>query len=326
MPLLPRFDTPAFLADVPAGSPFFDHWSAYISSLIGGTITGDGGGAFYNPMLTDVDIAGEKLLTWMGFPRDVLLSPTNRDNTRAAYIEADADPMTRSRQNEYFEWRVDRSPDGKITKLTFVTETPEYYEQLWTVDRAAVVNIYRTLVSPAVAEADLHMSGVYNRFNRWNTTDGIVHYIQSINTLSAAIGLSKGAIRSPMPFNDNYEAQPSGSNAFTSVDPRVAIDIHMLVRKRLYVTLRNPVGFFIAGWDGSGITHPDGTPAGNYWRIVRGTPAMPLRLEYEVPAALGFVVGDMKIGGRPIEFGGQLAEHITVSIAGIAGTSKSSPI
>ncbi len=41
----------------------------------------------------------------------------------------------------------------------------------------------------------------------------------------------------------------------------------------------------IAGWENSGITHRDGSVAGNYWRIVRGVPGMVLRLEYEVPAS-----------------------------------------
>ncbi len=78
----------------------------------------------------------------------------------------------------------------------------------------------------------------------------------------------------------------------------------------------------IAGWENSGITHRDGSAAGNYWRIVRGVPGMVLRVEYEVPASLGFVVGDLKIGGRRIEYGGQLAEHITVSLTSTIGTSK----
>jgi hypothetical protein len=51
---------------------------------------------------------------------------------------------------------------------------------------------------------------------------------------------------------------------------------------------------------------------------------MVLRLECEVPASLGFVVGDLKIGGRRIEYGGQLAEHITVSFASTIGAAKKS--
>jgi hypothetical protein len=321
MALLPKFDTPAFLTDAPVASPFYNNWSTFISGMIGGVTPGIGGGAFYNPISTDVNIAGEKNLTWMGFPRDTIL-PTRRDNRTGAYIEADSNPSTRLFQNEYFEWQVDRNPAGKITKLTFVTEMPEYYQQLWLDDQAAVLNIYRTLINPAVTLADLRTAGgAYNKFNRWNTTDGIVHYIQNINTLGAAIGLAKSSVNAPSPFNDNYDARPGFASARTSVDPRVAFDINMLIRKGLYVTLKNPIGFYIAGWNDSGITKPDGRPAGNYWRIVRGVPGRVLRLEYKVPAGLGFVVGNMKIGGRPIEYGGQIAEQITVTIGGIAGTT-----
>jgi hypothetical protein len=46
---------------------------------------------------------------------------------------------------------------------------------------------------------------------------------------------------------------------------------------------------------------------------------MVMRLEYKVPSGLGFVVGDLTLGGRKIVWGGQLAEQITVSIAGTAG-------
>ncbi len=318
MALLTRFDTPARVRDVPLGSPFYAAWSAWISARIGGTWPGDNGGAFYDPTMTDVIVAGEKTLTWMGFPRDTIL-PANRDDITAAYVLADSSTSSRTEQNEYFEWRVEKNAAGKLKKVTFVTEVPEYYEELWKVDPDAVVAIYRGLLSPAVTRGDLGGSGPYDKFNRWNTTDGIVHYIQSINTLTAAIGLARGAVTSAAPFRDNYEASPSGSSATTAVDPRVGLDVHMLVRKGLYVTLRDPIGFYIAAWNDSGITTPDGTPAGNYWRIARGRPGMVMRLEYEVPSGLGFVVGDLRIGGRRIEYGGQLAEQITVSITGTAG-------
>ena len=78
----------------------------------------------------------------------------------------------------------------------------------------------------------------------------------------------------------------------------------------------------MGGWDDTGWSKPDGSPVGNYWRIVRptGASAPPaLRLVYEVPASEGFVVGDIRIGGRPIEFGGQIAEHLTVTFPAVAG-------
>lgn len=318
MALLPKFETPALIRDAPPGSPFYTQWSGFVSSLIPAVSPGDNGGAFYNPMLTDVDVAGEKFLTWIGFPRDVMLSAANRDDHTAAFVQADADVALRSRQNEYFEWYVHRVA-GKIQKVTFVTETPEYYRELFNFDPNIVLNLYRTLVNPAVTLADIAPGGSYNIFNVWNTTQGIVHYIQTINTLPAATGLSRMARTSSPPFRDNFEARPALATQPTAVDPRVSFDVHMLVRKGLHVSLRDPVGLYIVGWNGSGLAHPDGTPAGNYWRIVRGVPGMVLRLEYEVPAGLGFSVGDMTLGGRRIEYGGQLAEQITVGICGIAG-------
>ena len=95
MPLLPQFDTPAHVRDVPVGSPFYAAWSTWISGQIAGTRPGDNGGAYYDPTVTNVNIAGEKSLTWMGFPRDTIL-PANRDDATPAYIAADSNVATRS--------------------------------------------------------------------------------------------------------------------------------------------------------------------------------------------------------------------------------------
>jgi hypothetical protein len=319
MALLPMFDTPASLRDAPAGSPFYTAWSNFIANRLVDLNPGDNAGAFYDPSQTDVNVVATKTLTWIGFPRDKLL-PGNRDDKPAAFAAADADVALRNPQNEYFEWYVTRNRAGKITKLTFVTETPEYYQTLWDNDPALVVNLYRALVNPAVTQADLQTGTAYNKFNRWNTVDGIVHYIQSINTLSAAFGLAQSARTAASPFRDNFEARPALATQPTAVDPRVSFDVHMLIRKGLYVTFRDPIGLYIVEWNDSGFTKPNGSPVDNYWRIVRGSPGMVLRLEYEVPAGQGFVVGDIRIGGHQIVYGGQVAEHITVSTSGTAGS------
>jgi hypothetical protein len=302
--------------DVPAGAVFYDQWSNYLKAQIASRTTVPGG-IFYDPTVENVAIAAKKFLTWMGFPRTVLTS-THRDDRDRSFMDAEVrnDPSTD--QDEYFEWKTYRDNRGKITRVIFVTETPEYYEQLWAVDRTAVVNLYRTYVDPGVTEADLHTGGAYNRTNRWNVADGIMHYIMNINTLSAALEL---AIRSATlnPYRDNYEA-PTGPA--TSVDPRVANDIAMLSRKGLRITLEDPIGLYIAGWNDTGFTRPDGAPAGDYWRILRGSPGMAMRVVYEVPSTEGFVVGDMRIAGKPIQWGGQIAEHMTVMIGGVAGRSS----
>jgi hypothetical protein len=310
MPLLARFDTPASLRDFPAGSAFYDQWSARIAGRIAASTPGSGGGEFYDPTETSVDIVAERGLTWMAFPRALFVAG-HRDDHAAAFALGD----DRDLQEEYCEWRVTRNGAGKITKVVFVTETPEYWEEVALTDRARLVDMYRALVSPAVVEADLFIGASYNRRNRWNTIDGIVHFIQTINTLDAALGLSQGSVNSGS-ARDNYEASPGPR---TSVDPRVGLDIGTLSRRGLSITLREPIGLYIARWNDDGWTKPSGAPVGNYWRMTRGVPGMVLRLEYEVPAGSGFVVGDIRIGGRPIELGGQIAEHVTCTVAGAAG-------
>jgi hypothetical protein len=315
MALLARFDTPASLRDLPAGSAFYDDWHNFVSNSIAESTPGGGGiGEFYNASLLDVDVVGERSLVWMAFPRDVLMP--SRDDLAAAF-EAAEDRLV---QNEYCEWRVSRNSTNKITKVEFVSETPEYWEALWAADRGRVVELYRELVGDAsVAESHLHDgSGNYLRRNRWNDSGavGIVHLIQVINTLSAALGLAQGISGSDQ-VNDNFE---DVGLPITSVDPRVELDVTTLVRKGLSITLRDPIGLYIAGWDDTGWTKPNGKPVGNYWQIVRGRPGQVLRLKYEVPATEGFVVGDIRIGGRTIEWGGQIAEHVAMTIVGTAGT------
>lgn len=318
MTLVTRFDTPASLTDT-AVAAFYTNWHSFIASNLS-TVAGTGTavGEFYDASEVDVTIAAERSLVWMAFPRQVLVD--RRDDRRAAFIFADGAPATRDPQNEYCEWHVTRNSAGKITKVVFVTESPEYWHRLWDVDRAAVVNLYRTLLNnPGITEANLESPGpghVYNQFNNFNTTDGIVHLIQGINTLTAAMGLAEGSVNTGT-ARDGYETAPPSLR--TSVDPRVKFDIGALARKPLSITLREPIGLYITGFDDTGWIKPDGSPVGNYWSIVRGVAGMALRVEYQVPPSEGFVVGDIRIGGRPIEWGGQIAEHVTVTIAGVAG-------
>ncbi len=49
---------------------------------------------------------------------------------------------------------------------------------------------------------------------------------------------------------------------------------------------------------------------------VRGTPEKPVRAILEVPSGRGFVVGDITIDGRPIAFGGQVADFIGMKLTG----------
>lgn len=308
---------PGSQRDLPPGHAFYDAWHARVAGLLSPDVTaGNPSGEFFDPSQSNLDVVGERRLTWMGFPRTWMTS-NSRDDRDFAFDRCE----DREVQDEYLEWHVTRRrADRKITKVVFVTETPEYWSELAAAEPAVVLELYRSLVDPAVTRRQLFSGpgGTYNPRNVWNTDRGIVHYIQKINTLGDAVGLATGAVNTA-PARDNFEANPS---RVTSADPRVELDIGVLARRDLSVTLSDPVGLYMVDWDDTGWTKPNGRPVGDYWRVRRGRAGAALRLEYEVPASEGFVVGEISIGGRPIDFGGQIAEHVTVAANGLAGRRR----
>ena len=307
-----RFDTPGRVRDVPEGSRFYDEWHRTVERLIATSTAVSGPGRYVDPSRRDVDVLGKRLYTWTGFPRPLLVE--HRDDRRAAWVAGES----RDVQIEYLEWHVERSGDT-ITRVTFTTETPEYWKALAATDRRRVLALYRELVSPDVTERDLFPGGTaYDPRNRWNTTDGIVHFVMRINSLRDLLGVSQ-EVEPTRRALDGYDALPYKRQ--TGADARLNLDIWALSRRGYAVSTDVTPGLFISGWDDTGWERPDGTPVGRYWTIVRGEPGAALRVVYEVPPSEGFAVGDIRIGGRPVEFGGQLAEHVTVSAHGLVGRS-----
>jgi hypothetical protein len=340
MALVTRFDTPGRLRDLPESSPFYADWHATVGGFIdAGVLTATldptpPGSGFYNASVTEVNAVGSRALVWMGFPRPLFIADLpggRREVFRKGDTRGDFRPGGRTTQVEYLEWFTERDERGRITKVTFTTESPEYWEALFQNSGGPerVLELYRQLLgNPAISLSEItHASGKYNPLNQWNTARGIIHYIvdhdPELNTpqnlINAAVGLAASALVQPI-VSDSF--QSIGSTE-TSADMRVSRDVSALARKGLQITAADPIGVYIGGWDDTGWTKPDGSPVDNYWQVVRpaGASRPPaLRLVYEVPASEGFVVGDIRIGGRPIEFGGQIAEHLTVMFSAVAGT------
>jgi hypothetical protein len=310
MALVTRYDTPARLRDVAEGSPFYDAWHEYVN----GAVSAVQGAPWIDPVLVDVDVVAGRALSWIGFPR-ATLTVDRRDDRAQGFAEAEDAGGTdgwRPRQFEYFEWYTTRDATGKVTKVAFSTETPQYFELLAAVAPDRVLALYHEHVDPAVTWDELvGPDGTYDRHNRWTTTDGIMHYVNGINELNQAIGLAKGGAQSTAAGRDNFELRVIGANA---ADDYIIREVAGLARSGFGITVQEPVGLYIDGRDETGWTKPDGSPVGDYWRITRGRPGAVLRLEYEVPDEEGFVVGDILIGGRPVLHGGQLAEHMTSAL------------
>ena len=319
MALVTRYDTPAGLRDVPEGSSFYDAWHEFVN----GTVSDSPGSPWIDPVLVDADVVTVRALSWIGFPR-ATLTVDRRDDRAQGFADAEEAGATgewRPRQFEYFEWYTTRDAAGKVTKVAFSSETPQYFEVLAEVDKERVVELYREHVDPAVQWDELvKADGTYDRHNRWTTVDGIMHYVNGINELNQAIGLAQSGAQATFvnlgdpglaPARDNFEFLVIGANA---ADDYIIREVAALGRSGFDITVHEPVGLYIDGWDDTGWTKPDGSPVGDYWRITRGRPGAVLRLEYEVPYEEGFVVGDILIGGRPVLHGGQLAEHMTSSL------------
>jgi hypothetical protein len=232
----------------------------------------------------------------------------------------------RDEQDEYCEWSVTKDA-GAITKVTFTTEVPNYFELLHRVDSKAVLALYHEHIDEGIRPEELlRADGSYDPNNVHNTrTDGpIMHLRQRNNTLPAAISLVWAATF--------LRSHPDGTqvNSKTALvrcaglgdeernsDPKIATEVNSLAENRMRITLADPVGLYITGLGISGMTFPDGVGKDDCWHVERGTPGHVVRASFSVPENRG-TVSDVFIDGEPIRFGGQLAARVGVRIAAVA--------
>ena len=134
MALITKYDTPASLRDVPEGSSFYDLWHEFVN----GVVSASPGSPWIDPVLVDPDIVTVRTLSWIGFPR-ATLTVGRRDDRAQGFVDAEEagseEAGWRPRQFEYFEWYTSRDAAGKVTKVAFSTETPQYFEKLAEVDK-----------------------------------------------------------------------------------------------------------------------------------------------------------------------------------------------
>ena len=246
-------------------------------------------------------------------------------------------------QVEYCEWYVARDArSGRITKVTFSSEPPDYWVAMWGGQfpgsditfpdgRQQVLQLYRELVSPHVQLEDLIApcdvpdllvsAGGYNPNNKWNTTHGIAHLCAPPNSLGAEIQLGSDATVRHKDGAGNPVTEPQtliccagygGVNR--NSDPTIGATVNALARLGAMLTLPNPVGLYMDHIDLSGWETGDETLAEEWVHIARGSPGMIERLEVRPPKRSTRDISDLRIGGEPVVYGGQIAECITVKL------------
>jgi hypothetical protein len=329
MSALTQFDPPGFLNDLDAGQR--EAWSHWISDELDAAREREDPALsnygprpqFFNPLKNPPTADGNEAdITWTAFPRIVAINSISEPER---WRRADA---SRDRQDEYCEWSVTRDlATGKILRVTFTSEGPEYWEFLASVNAKRVLELYRQHISPDVLREHLFPNGTYDARNMWNssTSHGAMHLIQKNNTLLAEIELAAGA--------SLVRAHPDGGlltseqeliecgkygAAQRHSDPHIGGVVNEFARQKADVTLANPVGLCIEDLSVVGWATPDDSDPKSYWKITRGTETKALRAVYEVPREKPFTVSDVTINDQPITFGAQIADFITIKLTGLA--------
>ncbi|HUE95676.1 MAG TPA: hypothetical protein VMN39_03405 [Longimicrobiaceae bacterium] len=308
---LSRFDPPANWDDFPKNSAkrraLRDAWHGALGRLTEGASRPPS--SYYDPLTTRIADAQPALVEWNAFPKRI-------EDRVVALPDKLAAADVRDSQEEYCEWCVERNSDGKIVRVTFTTEAIEYWDALWQVDPNRVLRLYRRWINPAVQLEDLRDgAGGYDRRNRWNTggeiladRGGAMHMVVAINTLTLAVGVVAGAANQ---IHDSPRGGPFHADAL------IALAVSRLVQRRSQrVSFSNPVGVYLREPEFNRFRLPVGTPRDihprDFWTVVRGDRkrGRALRSIYEVPARLGFTVGDLEIDGRRVEHGSQIARTL----------------
>ncbi len=335
--------------DPPANVPDFNtaalagKYSAHVSKLFDDAVAridaSSGGGPqhlpqFYNPVTQGLPDADTILdIPWNGFPRRFIATTPG---AKPAYAQAEPAfsglPAAQGRrhrpQDEYLEWFVHRDAQQRIVRVDFTCEAYDYYQFLASVKPQAVVNLYKKHVDPLAKKADLFDSqGRYNPWNEVNLKKGAMHLTHPANALAAEIFLAGDATvrrrrngAEPATAAALIACAGFGDGARNS-DPKIGFDVNSLARQGFMVTLTNPVGLYMVGFNDAGWKFADGVSARGLLKILRGAPGRAVRATFELTPALkqqGRTVSDVLIGGVPIAFGGQIAERITMGIQGAA--------
>lgn len=186
--------------------------------------------------------------------------------------------------DEYCEFSVARDTNGKISRIDFTCENPEYYQTLWRVDQQTVADVYTAALNAGAAAntqvtvtvEDLQLldpvtgqpvidpqtgKSAYNPLNKWNSgvkavrtgptsgfSGGAMHLTATPNTLQTELGLGAGATVQRTQGNANPQAliccSQYGQN-YRNSDPHIGQTINLAVSAGTNISLADPPGLYI---------------------------------------------------------------------------------
>lgn len=325
MPVLAQFSAPAGLTELDADSS--RAWSDRVQEIYAANAPGHP--QFFDPTKTDTPADAVRApVVWPAFPARLLPGATSEEQR---WRQADE---LRGQQDEYCEWSVERDDTGKLTRVTFTTEIPEYWVHLAEHDPDHLLALYREFVAADAQLDDLFADGQYEPANAHNdsTVGRPAHLIQGSNNLGAAVTLVAQATVLRRRADGTTVLDPKelvdcgglGKSARRS-DPQIARAVNSAAADGDEVTLADPAGLYLDSFLSAGMVTPDGTDAGDFWTIERGDPAHAVRARFEVPGDREYVIGDISDRGRPVGFGAQVADRVRVRAMALIKSGDHSP-
>ncbi|MBW3600214.1 MAG: hypothetical protein KY475_23440 [Planctomycetes bacterium] len=225
---------------------------------------------------------------WLAFPLTAVAAESEIDNDRLQW------------QDEYVEWRVEKK-QGKVVRITFTTEFPEYYEAFAAAGSQALMEAVQYGVretspgpSPTVKElfgasANVDVDALSptariqhfrNRLaaNPWNNgAKDILCLTQQFNTANALFNLAAecGVPQSQGSPEDTCSLVGGACGPNRSSDPRICAAAQQAIRNGIAFSLRDPVGIridkLLGVWkqNGTVIDVNDSAANGGVWSISR---------------------------------------------------------
>jgi hypothetical protein len=196
-----------------------------------------------------------------------------------------------------------------------------------------LVELYHEFVDLTVEPAELFHNGRYDFRNRHNTSteSRLAHLVQTNNNLPAAVGLAAKATvlredeNEPVTHKQALVRCAQLGDEFRNSDPQIAAAVNDAAASGAEITLADPPGLYIDGLTTTGMSTPDGTDPATFWTIERGDAAHALRASFLVSEDLGYTVSDVLLGGRPIQFGAQLADRVRVRLDAVVKPAGHQP-
>lgn len=329
-----RFSAPGDLTEMNAAAA--EDWHTEVSGYFDGSRIPPSASfagsrnQFFNPAEGIEADSVEKEIGWTAFPRPLAISSAT-DEERWFLAEE-----SRFEQVEYCEWSTTRDANGKVLKISFTCEDRNYFRALFRRQPDLVVALYREHISPDVRMSDLVDGlGNYKPVNRWNanSSDGAMHMIGQPNTIGAAVELVAGAcvVRSNpdgTPKTGARELILCGryGDPERHSDPTIGAEVNEMARAGHYIAMANPTQLAFESISFAGWEVPDGVAPEDCWTYTRGAAGRAVRGVLEAPAGGNFVAGDIRINGKELRFGGQVADGIRIKVTGLAHKLAQAPI